>query len=325
MRECTYVEATREAIADALAADPRVFVLGHDIGDYGGRFQTTVGLRERFGERRVRELVGSERSLSGLLGGAAMVGTRPIVDLTPLDHLLYSLGPFGHQLALLPALTEGRIRLPLVIRAAIGAGFSAGPLQSGNLHALFARLPGLKVVAPSSPGDAKGLLAAAIACDDPVLLLEHKQLLGQRGAVSEESCFIDLDRAAVVRSGGDLTIASYGAMLAQVRAASELLHAEEIETEIIDLRSLAPLDLETVIASVARTGRLLLVDDAYRSCSILSELAAELAAHAIDYLDAPIARLSSPVAPVPYSPALEGQLAPREQDICAVARQLFEI
>jgi pyruvate/2-oxoglutarate/acetoin dehydrogenase E1 component len=251
----------------------------------------------------------------GLSIGAALVGARPIVDLMFIEHLLYAAGDFAQQAALLPALSGGRLVLPIVFRACVGIGLGAGPFYSGNYHSFFAGLPGVRVVAPATPHDAKGMLAAAIDCDEPVLFLEHKLLLATRGPVAEGSYEISLDRCAVVHEGQSLTIVAYGLMVGRALEAARQLETAGHQVEVIDLRSLAPLEMETIIASVAKTGRLMIVDDAFGPCSISAEISAQVAAHAVDYLDAPIERLSSRLEPVPYSPALESSAAPIVEDI----------
>jgi 2-oxoisovalerate dehydrogenase E1 component len=324
MREITYIEATREAVATALASDSTTFVIGHDVGHHGGIFQTTQGLVERFGTKRVREAPACERGIMGLCIGAAAAGARPIMDLTFVDYLLYGAGELAHQLALLRDVRGSGRPLPIVIRACIGIGLSAGPFHSGNYHSLFAHLPGLRVVAPSSPREGKGMLTAAVRGDEPVMLLEHKRLLTETGPVPDGNYETSLDRAAVVREGQQLTIVSYGGMLRRTLAAAEQLAEEQVQVEVIDLRSLAPLDMETLVSSVAKTGRALLVDDAYGPCSISAEIAARLASSVLDYLDAPVERLSGRHEPPPYSPALEASAAPSDDDIVTAARRLIQ-
>jgi 2-oxoisovalerate dehydrogenase E1 component len=325
VRELSYVEATREALSEELEHQPHAFVIGQDVGEHGGLFQTTTGLRERFGPQRIRNAPVCERGLLGFCIGAAIVGARPIVDLTFVDHLLYCAGDLAHQISAVPQLSGGRIALPIVIRACVGVGLSAGPFHSGNYHPLFAHLPGLRVVAPSSPREGKGLLKAAIRSNDPVILLEHKGLLGGRGPVPDDEYVALLDRSLIANDGTTITIASYGAMLLRVMDAARELSAEGISIEVIDLRCLAPLDMETIIASVAKTGRLLLVDDSYGPQSVSAEIAAQVAAHALDYLDAPVERLCARHEPVPYSPALEASHVPAVEDIVHAIRRLVQM
>jgi len=323
MRECTYIEATRETLIDALAGDPRTVLIGADVCGMGGRYQSAVGLRERFGPLRVRDVPMVGRAIVGVAAGAAANGARPILDLTPIETWLGALPEIAHLLLIAPKLCGERRSMPIVLRGLVGPGYSSGPFQSGHYHPLFAHLPGLRVVAPSSPTEGKGMLAAAIACDDPVLVLEPRRLLGETGPVPESPFPATLDRAAVARVGEALTMVAYGTMVGVARRAVETLDGLSIRAELIDLRSLAPLDPETVPASVAKTGRVLLVDDTFGRCSIMSELAAQIAVHAIDYLDAPIARLDASDRPIAFSPALEWAGMPAERDIVSAAEQLM--
>jgi 2-oxoisovalerate dehydrogenase E1 component len=324
MREITYVEATREAVINALQNDQRVFVIGQDVGAHGGVFHTTAGLRERFGPTRIRDAPSCQRGIVGFCIGAAVAGARPILDLSFADYLLYGVGELAHQLAVARHIGGQPQPLPLVIRVCTGIGLSSGPFHSGNYHNIFAQLPGLRVAAPATPHDGKGMLAAALAGDEPVVLLEHKLLLEQRGPVPEADYQVPLDCALVVREGEDLTIVAYGGMLARVAEAADRLADDDYQVEIVDLRSLAPLDMTTLVASVAKTGRILLVDDAFPSCSISAEIACQLAGQALDYLDAPIERLAARPEPPPYSPALEVSAAPGAVDVIRAARRLME-
>ena len=324
MRELSYLEATREALTEELEADPNLFVIGQDVGTHGGVFGTTTNLQKRFGVERIREAQALERGILGFCVGAAMVGGRPIVDLTFSDYLIYALGDLAQQVAVLPQLSGGRLRLPMVIRASIGLGFSSGPFHSGNFHSYFVHLPGVRVVAPSNPRDAKGLLKAAIRSDDPVVFLEHKGLLEQRGIIPDRESLPSLDRAHLIQTGTSLTLLAYGLMAQRAGQAAERLREEAITADVIDLRCLAPIDWRPIEESVAKTGRVLIVDDAYGPCSIGAEIAAHLAHASLDDLDAPILRLHGPHEPAPYSPVEEASAVPTVEDMLVAAHQLLE-
>jgi 2-oxoisovalerate dehydrogenase E1 component len=324
VRELSYLEATREALAEELEADANLFVIGEDVGAHGGIFGTTTHLQSRFGAQRIREAQALERGVLGFCIGAALAGARPVIDLTFSDHLLFALGDLAQQVAVLPQLSRGRTPLPLVLRVSIGLGFSTGPFHSGNYHSYFVHLPGIRVVAPSHPADGKGLLKAAIRSQDPVIFLEHKGLMEQRGMVIDRETLPSLDRARLVQTGNDLTLLAYGLMAQRIEEAAELLKEEAITTDVIDLRTLAPVDWRPIEESVAKTGRVLIVDDAYAPCSISAEIAAHLASSNLDDLDAPILRLHGPHAPVPYGPAAERSSVPSVEDIVAAAHELLE-
>ncbi len=324
MPEKSYLEAAREALSDAMAHDPQCFVVGANVGQFGGTYGTTRGLMERFGAQRVVEVAGFERSLIGFCIGAAVAGARPVVDLLSSESLLYGAGELVQYAANWPALLGEHVRLPLVIRVAVGAALGSGPLQSGNHHSLLVNLPGLHVVAPSAPRSVRGLLQAAVKADEPVVLLEHKALLGSRGEVPDAMPPMRLDRGEVLREGNDVTLVTYGALVAPALQAAASIAKLGRTVEVIDLRCLAPLDIVTIARSVTKTGRLLIVDDAYGPCSIGAEVAAEIAAQAFDYLDAPIHRLTARPWPAPYNPVDQDAFAPQTEDLVRGLRELLQ-
>ncbi len=322
MREMTFIEATRVALAAAMEADPTVFVVGEGIGARGGNFTTTLGLYERFGPERLRDTPISERGFVGMCCGAAMTGTRPVVDFMFFDFILDAMGEMINQIAKIQYMSSGRLKLPLLMRGCIGIGNSAATHHSGSYYPIFAHLPGFRVVLPSNAYDAKGLFATALASDDPVLFLEHRAVIFSKGAVPEEHYTIPFGQAKVVREGTGLTVVALASMVNKVVTVSEKLAAEGISVEVIDPRTVAPLDVDTVLESVHKTGRLLVVDETFQPCGIGAEIAAQVVDKAFDDLDAPIRRLNGAHAPTPYSPTLEEAVVPTEASIEATIRAL---
>ncbi len=322
MRDMTFTAAAREGLAEEMARDPAVFVMGEGIGARGGNWSTTTGLYDTYGPWRLRDTPISERGFTGLCTGAALVGGRPVVDFMFLDFLLDALGEIINQTAKMQYMSNGRLTMPLVFRGCIGIGFSSATHHSGNYYPLLARTPGLRVVLPSTPRDAKGLLKTAIRCDDPVFFLEHKSVLGIKGLVPDEEYLIPFGQAAVVREGTDATVVALAWMVHKTLEACEMLARDGISVEVIDPRTIAPLDMETILASVHKTGRLLLVDEDYGPFGVGAEIAAQVVARAFDDLDAPIVRLNGAFAPVPYSPPLEAALQPNVAQITQALRTL---
>lgn len=322
-REITYMQATLEALSGAMARDPRIFVLGEGIGERGGNFKTTAGLFAKYGAERLRDTPICERGFVGLSCGAAMTGTRPVVDFMFADFVLDGVGEIVNQIAKVQYMSSGEIRMPVVLRGAIGIGHSAATHHSGSYYSMYAHIPGLRVVVPSTPYDAKGLLTRALASDDPVLFLEPRELLGSKGLVPAEDYEIEFGRASVVREGRDITVVALAFMVAQTVAACELLAKEGISVEIIDPRTVAPLDTETIARSVKKTGRLLVVDETFAPCGIGAEIAAQIADRCLDDLDAPIRRLNGAHAPTPYSPPLEAAVVPHPDAIAQAIRDLL--
>ncbi|MBI2942369.1 MAG: alpha-ketoacid dehydrogenase subunit beta [Chloroflexi bacterium] len=322
MRELTFTEAAREALAEEMARDPSVFVVGEGIGARGGNFNTTLGLYERFGPERLRDTPIVERGFTGLCTGAAMVGGRPVVDYMFFDFALDALGELINQTARIQYMSDGRLKMPIVLRGCIGIGRSAATHHSGSYYAIFTHLPGFRVVVPTTPRDAKGLLKTAIRSDDPVVFMEHRSLLNTRGLVPDEEYLIPFGQAWVAREGRDVTVVAIAAMVNQVLEAAEVLAPEGISVEVVDPRTLAPLDLETILQSIRKTGRLVIVDEAFGPCGIGAEIAAQVAERGFDYLDAPVRRLNGAHAPTPYSPPLEAAIVPNSDAIAKAIREL---
>jgi len=324
MRELTFTEATREGLTEEMERDPSVFVVGEGIGARGGNFATTLGLYERFGPERLRDTPIAERGFTGLCTGAAMGGARPVVDYMFFDFALDALGEIINQTAKIQYMSDGRLKMPIVLRGCVGIGSSAATHHSGNYFSLFAHIPGLRVVAPTTPRDGKGLLKTAIRSDDPVIFMEHRAVLSQRGEVPEASAdeIIPFGSASIRRRGRDITVVGISHMVDLALTAADSLAADGIDVEVIDPRSLAPLDVDTLLESVARTGRLLIVDEDYLPCGMGAEIAAQVADRGFDDLDAPVRRLNSQHAPVPYSPTLEAAIVPTPEQIAQALRDL---
>ena len=323
MREITYTEAAREALAEQMAIDPGIFVVGEGIGERGGNFNTTLGLYEQYGPMRLRDTPIVERGFVGMCAGAAMTGARPVVDFMFIDFILDSMGELLNQISKVQYMSSGRIKMPIVLRGCIGIGGAAATHHSGSYYPLFVHIPGLRVALPSTPYDAKGLMKTALTGDDPVLFLEHKLLLNKRGRVPEEAYSIPFGQAAVIRSGSDATVVALTVMAPKVLAICEDLAREGIEIEVIDPRTVAPLDIDRILESVHKTGRLLIVDETFGPCGIGAEISALVMENGFDDLDAPIARLNGMHTPTPYSPTLEKAVTPDEAAITRAIRDLL--
>ncbi len=323
MRELTYTAATREALAEEMARDATIFVVGEGIGPRGGNFATTVGLYEQYGPMRLRDTPISERGFVGLCCGAAMTGARPVVDFMFLDFILDAVGELFNQVAKVQYMSNGRLKMPLVLRGCIGIGNSAATHHSGSYYPIFAHIPGFRVAVPSTPYDAKGLFKAAIRSDDPVLFLEHRSLLATKGHVPEQEYVLPFGQAAVVRSGKDLTVVAIASMVHKTLNAAEQLAGDGISVEVIDPRTIAPLDMETILQSLHKTGRLLIVDETFAPCGIGAEIAAQAMDRAFDDLDAPVKRLNGAHTPTPYSPPLEAAVVPNAESIAQAMRDLL--
>ena len=323
-REITYTQATHEALSEEMAKNPRIFVMGEGIGVRGGNFKTTAGLFEKFGPVRLCDTPISERGFVGLACGAAMTGTRPVIDFMFADFVLDSVGEIVNQIAKMQYMSSGRLKMPVLLRGCIGIGHSAATHHSGSYYAMYGQVPGLRVVVPSNPFDAKGLLKRALNSDDPVLFLEHRELLTIKGTVPTEEYEIEFGKAAVVRTGKDVTVVALARMVHQTLSVCDELERDGISVEVVDPRTVLPLDVETILKSVAKTGRLLIVDEPPASCGFAGEIAAQVAAHGFNDLDAPIYRLNGAFAPTPYSPPLEGAVVPSPQAIAKTIRELME-
>ncbi len=323
-RDLTFMQATHEALSAAMERDPTIFVLGEGIGARGGNFRTTVGLFEKYGPERLRDTPISERGFIGLACGAAITGTRPVVDFMFADFALDGVGEILNQIAKLQYMSSGRVTMPLLLRGCIGIGHSAATHHSGNYYPMFAHFPGLRVAVPSTPADARGLLAHALRCDDPVLFLEHRELLGTRGPVPAGDYELEFGKAAVAREGNDVTVVALALMVRKALEAAERLAARGVSVEVVDPRTVSPLDAETMVASVHKTGRLLVVDEAFAPFGLGAEVAACVIDAGFDDLDAPIRRLHGAFTPTPYSPPLEHAVVPQVEDIERAILALLE-
>jgi 2-oxoisovalerate dehydrogenase E1 component len=322
VRPLTYMKATLEALTEEFAKNPKLFVLGEGIGKRGGNYATTTGLYDLYGPTRLCDTPICERGFVGLACGAAMSGTRPVVDFMFADFILDAVGEIINQIAKMQYMSSGRLKMPVLLRGSIGIGHSAGTHHSGNYYSMYAQFPGLRVVVPSTPADAKGLMKTALNCDDPVLFLEHRELFSIKGPVPTGEYFIEFGKAAVVRKGQNVTVVALAAMVHKTLMVCEELEKEGISVELIDPRTVSPLDTNTILASVAKTGRLLIVDEAFAPCGIGAEIAARLVEDGFDDLDAPIRRLNGLHTPTPYSPTLEEAVVPQSEAIASAIRQL---
>ena len=322
MPEMTYVEAIRQGLIEEMERDESVFVMGEDVGVYGGAFKVTKGFIDRFGERRVIDTPLSESAIVGAGTGAAINGLRPVLEMQFSDFMACAFDQITNFAA------KCRYRwgadVPLVIRAPTGGGFSGGPFHSQNPEMPYVHTPGLKVVEPSTAYDAKGLIKAAIRDNDPVIFLEHKHLYRRvKGDVPEEDYTVPLGKAAVRREGRDLSVISYGAMVHVALEAAETLAGEGIDMEVVDLRTLMPLDREAVIATAKKTSKVILLHEDTLTGGLGGELAAIIGEHAFDHLDGPLTRIAPPDTPVPFSPSLEKAFLPNAETVAEKARELY--
>ncbi|MCE1252980.1 MAG: alpha-ketoacid dehydrogenase subunit beta [Anaerolineae bacterium] len=323
MRELTYLEAVREALRQEMQRDEKVFLMGEDIGVYGGAFGVTMGLYDEFGPDRVVDTPISELTIAGAITGAALAGMRPVGEIMFMDFITLASEQLINQAAKIHFMFGGKASVPCVMRAPLGSGTGAAAQHSQSLENWFVHIPGIKVVIPTTPYDVKGLLISAIRDNNPVLFLEPKLLYKTKGEVPEESYTIPLGVADVKRSGKDLTIVATAIEVKRSLEAAEKLAAEGIDVEVIDPRTLKPLDEKTIIQSVKKTGKVLLVHEACKTGGYAGELAAVIAgSEAFDYLDAPIKRLAGRDMPIPYNRTLEAHTVPQVDDIVEAARNL---
>jgi pyruvate/2-oxoglutarate/acetoin dehydrogenase E1 component len=325
MRVISTSEAIREALTEEMTRDERVFLMGEDIGLYGGAFGVTRGMLDRFGPERVVETPISEAGFVGLAIGAALLGRRPVVEMMFSDCVFLAMDQLVNHAAKFRYVYGPQAAVPMVVRVVGGAGRAYGPTHSQAVEGYFVHTPGIKVVAPSTPADAKGLLLAAIRDANPVVFVENRILYPQKGEVPEGDAIVPLGKAATVRAGKDVTIVAYSRMVHEALAAARTLAAEGIEAEVIDLRTLSPMDSPAVIESVKRTSRAVLVEEGPRTAGVMAELAARLAEEALDYLDGPVTRLTMPDIPVPCSPVLEQVALPSREKIVEAARKLLSL
>ncbi|MDR1068253.1 MAG: alpha-ketoacid dehydrogenase subunit beta [Clostridiales Family XIII bacterium] len=322
MREIMYRDAIREALDEEMERDENVLLLGEDVAFIGGNFKTSVGLYEKYGDLRVKDTPISEAGFVGMGVGMALTGLRPVVELMFSDFLLVSADQVINQMSKIRYMSGGQATVPMVIRAPIGAGRSSAAQHSQSMQAIVSQFPGMKVVLPSTAQEAKGLLKSAIRDDNPVVFFEHKMEYTNKFDIDDGIELIPIGKADIKRAGEDITIVATSSLVMKALKAAEKLEAEGISCEIVDLRSVVPLDRETIIASVKKTGRLLIADEAYERCGIGAEIAANVMEDVFYWLDAPIARIATPNVPLPFSPALEFPIIPSEDKILEKARAL---
>ncbi|HEX4934590.1 MAG TPA: alpha-ketoacid dehydrogenase subunit beta [Gemmatimonadaceae bacterium] len=318
----TYREAMREAIREAMRADPRVFLMGEDVGRYGGCYAVSKGLLEEFGPERVRDTPLSELAFVGVGIGAALGGMRPIVEVMTVNFSLLALDQVVNTAATFLHMSGGQFNVPVVIRMATGAGRQVAAQHSHSLEGWYAHVPGIRVVAPATVEDARGMLATALADPDPVVIFEHAGLYALEGELAPGAGAVDIDRAAVRRQGRDVSLITFGGMLPRTLAAAEELSAVGVSAEVVDLRTLRPLDDETILGSVRKTHRAVIVDEEWRSGSLAAEVSARIMEGAFYDLDAPVARVCSAEVPMPYARHMEQAALPQEGEIVAAARRL---
>ena len=323
-RSITYTQATLEALSEEMARNPKIFVMGEGIGKRGGNFVTTKGLYDIYGPERLCDTPICERGFVGLACGAAMTGTRPVIDFMFADFVLDSFGEIVNQIAKMQYMSSGRLKMPVLLRGCIGIGHSAATHHSGSYYGIYGQVPGLRVVVPSSAADAKGLLMRALRCDDPVLFLEHREILQIKGPVPEGDYEIEFGRGRVVREGRNVTVVALARMVHQTLAICEELEREGISVEIVDPRTVSPLDTATILESVHKTGRLLIVDEPPGQYGFSAEIAARIVRDGFNDLDAPIERLTGAFCPTPYSPPLENIVIPQPADIAQAIRKLMQ-
>ena len=321
-REITYAEAIAETLRTEMRLDPRVFVMGEDVGNFGGLFGGTKGLLQEFGSERVRDTPISEAALIGAGVGAALTGMRPMVEIQFVDFTACAMDQIVNQAAKIRFMLGGKANVPLVIRTPYGSGLKLASQHSQSLEAWFVHTPGLLVAMPSTPYDVKGLLVTALRDPNPVVFLEHKLLYPTRGPVPEEQYTIPFGRAEIKRAGTDVTIVATGLMVSKSLAAADLLAAEGIGAEVVDPRTLVPLDKATIIESVKKTGRLVVVHEAVKRCGFGAEIAGIIAEEAFDYLDGPIKRVAGKNVPIAFNEVLEKKAVPDVEDIATAARSL---
>ena len=320
MTRMSYREAMREALRAALQSDPRVFLMGEDIGRYGGTYAVSKGLLEEFGPERVRDTPLSELGFVGAGVGAAIGGMRPIVEVMTVNFSLLALDQIVNSAAVLRHMSGGQVSVPLVVRMATGAGRQLAAQHSHSLENWYAHVPGLTVLAPATVADARGMLAAALDDPDPVIIFEHVQLYNLEGEIASEP--VDIRQAAVRRPGTRVSLITYGGCLPKALEAAELLAGEGIDAEVLDLRVLRPLDMQTIVASVRKTRRALVIDEGWKTGSLAGEIMAQIVEQAFYDLDAPLARVCSAEVPIPYARHMEEAALPQVAKIVAAARAL---
>lgn len=322
-RELSYRDAIREALSQALERDKRVFLIGEGIDDPGGVFGTTVGLKDKFGRDRVMDMPIAENGLTGVVNGAAMTGMHPVLIHMRVDFLPMAMDQMINHAAKWSYMTAGRVKVPVTFRAIVGRGWGSAAQHSQSLQALFAHIPGIQVLMPASPYDAKGMLLASIAGDRPTLIIEHRWLYDQKEGVPEEPYFVASGKALVRRQGTDVTIVATSYMVYEAMRAATELEKTGISAEVIDLRSIQPLDEKMVIESVRKTGRLIAADMGWKLCGVSAEIAALAAEHAHSSLKAAVRRITLPAAPTPACYELEKAYYPTFENIVRTAREMM--
>ncbi len=324
MKTLTYAQAVCEALDEEMSRDENVVLIGEDVGFLGGNFKTSVGLFDKYGDLRVKDTPISEAGFTGLAIGMALTGLRPVVELMFADFLLVAADQVINQAAKIRYMSGGQASVPMVIRTPIGGGRSSAAQHSQSMQAMIAQFPGLKVVVPSTAEEAKGLLKTAIRDDDPVIFFEHKMEYNKKYEISDDVEPIPFGKARIVKEGKDVTIVATSALVMKAQEAASKLEKEDISAEIIDLRTIVPFDKEAVIQSVKKTGKLVVADESYEKCGIAAEIGMETMNEAFYYLDAPVARVSTPNVPLPFSPALEFPIIPSADKIYEKVKELLK-
>jgi len=324
MKEITYAQAVCEALDEEMERDPNVLVLGEDVGFLGGNFKTSVGLMDKYGDLRCKDTPISEQGFVGMSVGMAITGLRPVVELMFSDFLLVAADQVINQAAKIRYMSGGQVTVPLVIRTPIGAGRSSAAQHSQSMQALVSHFPGLKVVVPSTAQELKGLLKTAIRDNNPVIVFEHKMEYNKKYMIDDVVEPIPFGKANILRTGTDITIVATSALVMMAQEAAAVLEKEGISVEIIDLRTIVPLDREAIIESVKKTGKLIIADESHDFCGVASGITAEILDDLFYYLDAPIGRISTPNVPLPFSPALEFPIIPSKDKIIEKVREMLK-
>ena len=323
MARMTMREAISQALWEEMERDPKVFIMGEEVGVWGGTYAVTKGFYDHFGADRVRDTPISEAAIVGGAIGAALTGLRPVAELMTINFAFVAMDHIVNEAAKLHYMFAGKMRVPLVIRTVSGGGRQLGATHSQTPDAIFAHFPGLKVVAPGTPADAKGLLKSAIRSDDPVLFIEHATLYQTRGEVPEGEYLVPIGKSTVQRPGKDVTIVTYSKMLEISMKAADQLAKDGIEVEIVDLRSLRPLDMDPVIESFKKTNRAVIVEEGWKSYGVGSEVSARIYEQAFDYVDAPVKRVAQKEVPLPYNRTLEQSALPQVEDVIAAVKEVL--
>ncbi|MBS7658362.1 alpha-ketoacid dehydrogenase subunit beta [Candidatus Bathyarchaeota archaeon] len=324
LRELTYAEAIREALRNALIKNPKVFLIGEDIGAYGGAFKITNGFLEEFGSERIRDTPISEAAIVGAAIGAALMGLKPIAEIMYMDFIPICLEQLANQAAKIRFMSGGKLKVPIIVRTQYSLGRAHGAQHSQFIPAWFLQVPGLKVALPSTPYDAKGLFNQALKEENPVLYIECSLLYRVKGPVPEEDYIIPFGKADVKKEGDDVTIVAISRMVHEALAAAKILEEKGLSIEVIDPRTIQPLDIETIVNSVKKTGRVIIAEDDHKTGGVGAEITASIIENAFDYLDAPITRVASPDIPIPFSPQLELEYMPNKDKIIQAVNSLLK-